>query len=95
MASSVTHNEPQHRFELQLDERLDLLEYELSSKDLALVHTEVPAARQGQGIGAQLVEAALLYAEKRRLKVVPDCPFVRSCLAEHPEYDEITKSESA
>ena len=94
-SSSVTHNEQQHRFELQLPEGLALLEYEFSGEDLALVHTEVPPARQGQGIGAQLVEAALAHAKTRNRKVIPVCPFVLSYLREHPEYDEITKSQSA
>lgn len=92
--SSVTHNEPQHRFELQLEEGLALLEYELRGNDLAFVHTEVPPARQGQGIGTQLVEVALLHAKTRNARVIPACPFVRSYLREHPEFDEITKSES-
>jgi predicted GNAT family acetyltransferase len=93
--ASVTHNEPQHRFELQLAEGLALLEYELSGRDLVLFHTEVPPSRQGQGIGTQLIEAALLHAKTRNLRVNPVCPFVLSYLREHPEYDEITKSESA
>ena len=91
----VVYNEQQHRFEVQLDEGLALLEYELKGDELALVHTEVPPTRQGQGIGTQLIEAALLYAKTRNAKVIPECPFVRSYLREHPEYDEITKSESA
>ncbi len=92
---SVTHNEPQKRFEVQLPEGKAVLEYERRGHDLALVHTEVPRARQGEGIGAQLVETALLHAKKCKIKVIPVCPFVRSYLSEHPEYDEITKLESA
>jgi len=94
-AAAVTHNEQQHRFELQLAEGLALLEYELRENDLVLFHTEVPPARQGQGIGSQLVKAALLHAKKRSVRVIPVCPFVLSYLRDHPEYDEITKSESA
>jgi len=94
-SSPVTHDQQQHRFELQLDEGLALLEYKLRRDELALVHTEVPPSRRGQGIGAQLVEAALRYAKSRNLKVIPDCPFVRSYLADHRGYDKITKRESA
>ncbi len=94
-SGSVTHNPQQQRFELQLEEGLALLAYELSGHDLVLAHTEVPPARREQGIGAQLVEAALLHAKTRNVKVIPVCPFVRSYLRDHPEYNEITRAESA
>lgn len=93
--SEVTHNDWDQRFELQLEEGLAFLEYERSGNSLVLVHTEVPPARQGQGIGGQLVEAALLHARRTRARVIPVCPFVVAYIREHPEHQEIARNESA
>jgi hypothetical protein len=40
----VTHNEAEHRFEIQLGDQRAMLVYELRGNDIALVHTEVPRA---------------------------------------------------
>jgi hypothetical protein len=52
---------------------------------LVLVHTGVPEALGGQGIGAELVRAALHRAERDGLTLVPVCPYAREWLEKHPE----------
>ena len=42
------------------------LEYHLNGKRLVLIHTEVPDAWEGRGVGGQLVRAALRRAASRR-----------------------------
>jgi predicted GNAT family acetyltransferase len=61
------------------------LVYRRRGDRLVLVHTEVPVALEGQGIGGRLVEAAVGYAAGHGLTVVPSCPFARSWLDRHPE----------
>lgn len=51
---------------------------------LVLVHTEVPEQLGGRGIGGQLVRAAVDWAERDALVIVPFCPFARKWLADHP-----------
>ena len=51
---------------------------------LVLIHTEVPDALGGRGIGGQLVRAALAHATAEHLTIVPWCPFARRWLTEHP-----------
>ncbi|HCM77262.1 MAG TPA: GNAT family N-acetyltransferase [Cytophagales bacterium] len=41
-------------------------------------HTEVGEALKGKGVGLQLVQAAVEYARKHRLKILPLCPFAKS-----------------
>ncbi|MDR0359705.1 MAG: N-acetyltransferase [bacterium] len=52
---------------------------------LILVHTEVPDELGGRGIGGQLVRAAIDWAERDALMIVPFCPFARKWLADHPQ----------
>jgi hypothetical protein len=61
------------------------LKYHLNGSRLVLIHTEVPDALSGQGLGARLVRAALERAEREDLTVVPWCPFARRWLHEHPD----------
>jgi predicted GNAT family acetyltransferase len=50
---------------------------------LVLVHTEVPDEMAGEGIGGQLVAAAVQRAHDEGLTVVPWCPFARRWLRQH------------
>ncbi|HTU37656.1 MAG TPA: GNAT family N-acetyltransferase [Acidimicrobiales bacterium] len=59
------------------------LEYQLSGDRLILVHTEVPDAWEGHGVGGQLVRAAIERAAANELTLVPWCPFARRWLGEH------------
>jgi predicted GNAT family acetyltransferase len=61
------------------------LDYNLNGSRLVLVHTEVPDALGGQGVGGRLVRAALDRAARDGLTVVPLCPFARHWLEEHPD----------
>jgi predicted GNAT family acetyltransferase len=61
------------------------LQYHLNGSRLVLIHTEVPDALSGHGLGGRLVRAALDRAEREGLTVVPWCPFARRWLHEHPD----------
>ncbi len=61
------------------------LQYHLNGSRLVLIHTEVPDALSGRGLGGRLVRAALDRAEREGLAVVPWCPFARRWLHEHPD----------
>ena len=74
------------RYELLVDGRpAGLISYRMSGKAIALLHTEVDAAYEGQGLGSRLIAAALQDARQRGLVVEPRCPFVASYLERHPE----------
>jgi predicted GNAT family acetyltransferase len=61
------------------------LRYHLNGSRLVLVHTEVPEALSGQGLGGRLVRAALDRAVRDSLTIVPWCPFARRWLRENPD----------
>jgi uncharacterized protein len=89
-AAQVTDNQADSRFEISENGALAELIYRRRADRLVLVHTEVPEALGGRGLGGQLVQAALRRADADHLTVVPLCPFARSWLERHP--DEAAKA---
>jgi uncharacterized protein len=51
---------------------------------MVFVHTEVPPALRGGGLGERLVRAGLNAARTEGLRIVAVCPFVRAYLGKHP-----------
>src|ERR1700685_1177460 len=84
-APLVTDNVAASRFELTDSGQLAELVYRLNGKRLMLIHTGVPEALGGRGLGARLVSAAIDRAERDGLTIVPLCPFERGWLREHPD----------
>lgn len=81
----IVGNEADSRFELAVDGQLAELVYHRSGHRLVIVHTGVPDALEGRGIGGRLVTAAIDLAAERGLTVVPLCPFARGWLERHPD----------
>jgi hypothetical protein len=82
----VTDNTEAQRFELTIDGHRAELVYRREGDRLVLVHTEVPDALEGHGIGGRLVRAGVGRAELEDLTLVPECPFARSWLERHPDH---------
>ena len=94
---TVVDNTPEKRYELDLgDGDMALLEYVPGKGLIVLTHTEVPPKYEGQGIGKELVQAALEDIRRKELLVVPQCPFVGAYIRRHPEWmDLVLTAESA
>ena len=84
-APQVTHDPARGRFEYQSGGATALLAYRIRNGRMILLHTEVPAQLEGQGLGGRLVTAAVDYAAREGLAVVPFCPFAESWLDLHPD----------
>jgi predicted GNAT family acetyltransferase len=61
------------------------LVYRMEPGILIVVHTGVPDAISGRGVGGELVRAAVLRAAVEQRTVVPWCPYARTWLREHPD----------
>ena len=89
----ISDNEEEHRYEAHVGPDLaGYLEYYADPGRVTLVHTEVDAAFEGRGIGSRLVTAALEDVRRREASVLPLCPFVRSWLQRHPEFQDLVGS---
>lgn len=89
MEHQIVVNEALNQIELQLDEGMAFITYELGSNVISFMHTEVPAEVEGQGIATELAEFALNYARKNSMKVKPYCQFMQVFLQRHPEYQDL------
>jgi predicted GNAT family acetyltransferase len=75
------------RFEIRVGREVGgFTEYLRRPGVIAFVHTQIDRRFEGQGLGSQLVRAALDEARSEELSVLPFCPFVRGYIAGHPEY---------
>jgi uncharacterized protein len=86
--SDVVHAEERSRFEVVEDEHRAVLTYVRTDDQVVLEHTVVPPELGGRGLGSDLARAALEWAREQGLAVVPQCTFVQSFLAKHPEAAE-------
>ena len=85
----VVNNESARRFEVTVDGHTGVLQYARRGDRIELLHTEVPPALGGKGLGGLLAKTALEYARNSSLRVIPSCPFVRSYLERHAEYEPL------
>jgi hypothetical protein len=77
------------RLEIERQGHVAYLEYTLAGKVLQLIHSEVPAALRGQGLGSELAHSALEWAREQGFKVDVVCPSVAEYLTKHPEYADL------
>ena len=64
-------------------------------KIITIDHTQVDEKLAGQGIGEQLVQAAVKYAREGGLKIKPLCPYARKVLERNSEYQDVLAEQSA
>ena len=84
MTGVVCDNPEANRYELAADGQTSVLNYERRAGEITLIHTEVPEALRGHGIGESLVKGALDLARAEGLRIIVVCPFVRAYLRRHP-----------
>lgn len=91
MTDTVLNNTDKNRYELSVDGHLAATYYRIADGVITFIHTEVPDALAGRGVGAKLVKGALDQVRAAGLKVVPQCPFVRAYIEKHPDYADLLK----
>lgn len=52
-------------------------------------HTEVSDELRGQGVGRQLVAAAVHFARERSINILPLCPFAKSVFGRVPQFQDV------
>jgi uncharacterized protein len=89
MASNVRDNTERNRFELDADGHIAFSNYQRADGVLTILHTEVPKALEGRGIGSALIRGVLDNARSQGLKVIAVCPFAKAYIERHPEYADL------
>jgi uncharacterized protein len=92
--ATVTDNTTLHRFELVEQGETAFLDYAKTDGHLILIHTEVPHALEGHGIGGTLVRFVLTEARTKGMQVVPQCSFVEEYIHRHPEFADLVAASS-
>ncbi len=85
----VRHNVAESRFEVEVDGRLAVADYERRGEAMVLTHTLVPPELRGRGLAERLVRAALDHARAEQRRVVPACSYVAAFIARHAEYQSL------
>jgi predicted GNAT family acetyltransferase len=90
MDIEVRRDDARHRYYAILDGREAHIRFRPAGVGtLDFQHTEVPAELRGQGVAAALVRQALDDVRARGERIIATCPYVKSFLARHPEYQAL------
>jgi predicted GNAT family acetyltransferase len=89
MTSTVRDNPSRHRFEFEVDGAIAFSVYRHKPGVVTFVHTEVPDALSGRGIGSKLAQGALEIVRDRGEKVIAECPFIAAYIKKHPEFQDL------
>jgi predicted GNAT family acetyltransferase len=87
--AEVRDNLARSRFEMASGDAVAFVEYRREGDRIALIHTQVPEALSGQGVGSRLVRGTLEALRTEGSKVVSRCEFVAAYIEGHPEYRDL------
>jgi uncharacterized protein len=77
-------------FMTENNQRLAEMTFSKAGEKLIIIdHSDVSDQLRGQGAGKQLVEAAVVYAREKNLKILPLCPFAKSVFVKTPEFQDV------
>jgi predicted GNAT family acetyltransferase len=93
MDERVVDNAERSRFELSVPGGVAFSTYRRSPGVVTVIHTEVPEALSGHGVGTELARGLLDMIRARGEKVAPRCKFVAGFIAKHPEYADLVASQ--
>lgn len=86
----VQHRPADHRFVASVRGGEAVLAYEPRPDGaLDLEHTIVPEEARGEGVADALVRAAVDYARREGVQLIPTCPYVEAWLLRHPKESDV------
>ena len=89
MAEEIVDNTAHHRYELKVDGVTAFVAYSRAPGVITFIHTVVPEALAGRGIGGRLAKYVLDDARANGEKIIPQCPFIAAYLRKHQEYQDL------
>jgi uncharacterized protein len=89
MSDEIVDNKPHHRYEMNVDGHQAYVAYSRAPGTITFIHTIVPEALAGRGLGTKLAKYVLDEARAHGEKVIPQCPFVAAYIKKHQEYQDL------
>ena len=89
---SLIDNKTAQQYEFHIDGEIAKVEYKKKENKIYLIHTEVPKPLGGRGIASQLVKHVLEDIQEKGWYLVVYCPYVKSYLQRHPEWNDQLQS---
>lgn len=86
-------NPAKNQFEATIDGHTAVIEYKLRPGVMTVLHTDVPEEIGGRGIAAKMTRHVLEHIEANQLQVIPLCPYMRSYLKKHPQYQHLVRGK--
>ena len=93
MELEIKDNPARKRFETTVSGHTAFIDYKLRPGVMTILHTEVPEVIGGQGIAGAMTRYALEHIASNKLELVPLCPYMRSYLKKHPEYEHLVRKK--
>jgi predicted GNAT family acetyltransferase len=87
--AKLTDNNVRHRYEMVVDDWMAYVTYAQAENTITVLHTLVPTALEGKGVGSKLARAVLEDIRKKDLKVVAECAFIGGFIRRHPEFQDL------
>ncbi|MBB5751675.1 GNAT family N-acetyltransferase [Prosthecomicrobium pneumaticum] len=85
MTGPFRENVEDERFELEVEGHVAFIAYRIVHGEMVLVHTEVPEALGGRGVGADLARRTFALLRSTGRKALVTCPYLVAWLGKHPE----------
>jgi predicted GNAT family acetyltransferase len=93
---TVVDNVDKSRYELRIDgECAGIVRYRRRDGTINLLHTEVDAEYEGQGLGGKLAAGVLDAVRASGERAIVTCPFIAGYIRRHPEYADLMPEEGA
>ncbi|WP_326982477.1 GNAT family N-acetyltransferase [Chryseobacterium sp. MYb264] len=75
--------------------RAGLMTYTWAGEERFIIdHTEVEEAYNGQGVGKEMLVAAVDFARKNGKTIIPLCPFAKATFQKHEELQDILVNQT-
>lgn len=90
---TIEHQEKQNKGTFFVDEngerQAELVYRRPGGDEMNIYHTEVSPKFRGEGIGQDLVAAAVDFARKNGLRIIATCPYAKKVIDERPEFQDV------
>lgn len=74
---------------LEGEETAGVMTYTWAGDKMIIDHTEADPKFKGQGVGLKMVLAAVEYARKENIKIIPLCPFAKSVFDKRDDIKDV------